>query len=311
MASPTLVVMAAGIGKRYGGLKQLDPVGPYGEILLDYSIYDALRSGFQKILFVINQGIEADFRLRINSTFGSLCDTAYIFQDISNIPPGNVVPPERKKPWGTAHAVLSCKENVRGSFGVINADDFYGRSSFRLLHDNLKIETQEFSDLYQFCLVGYRLDNTLSEHGHVARGVCRINQDGYLDEVIERTHIERVGNNIVYKENDGNWIKIESNSIVSMNMWGFTDQIFSELESSFERFFLQDINRLSDAEFFLPDVVNQLLEEKKVKVKVLQSSDRWFGVTYPSDKVTVQQAIQKLIDKGIYPEKLWGHHDPG
>lgn len=304
MPKPTLVVLAAGIGSRYGGLKQLDPIGPNGEIILDYSIYDALNAGFGKVVFVIKQDIEEVLRERVGKTIEKRCETAYVFQRIGDVPEGFEAPPDRQKPWGTAHATLSCKNVVHSPFAVINADDFYGRSSYQTLCDYLK-NAQDRDGVYDYCMVGYVLENTLTEHGHVARGVCTVGQDGYLVEIHERTRIEKFGEISKYTEDGEHWVEIPKGTIVSMNMWGFTPSLFSELEARFPQFLQKNSDNIQEAEYFLPDVVDDLLKETKATVKVLSANERWYGVTYQQDKPRVKQAIRDLIRRGVYPENLW------
>jgi len=304
MTQPALVVMAAGIGSRYGGLKQIEPIGPNGEIMLDYSMYDARQAGFGRIIFIIKREIQDLFHSRINQTIGRHFDVTYVYQELDHLPEGITLPAGRKKPWGTGHAVLSCKDVIDIPFGVINADDFYGRNAFKALCTYLERARNKEND-YDFCMVGYKLENTLTEHGYVARGVCKINQEGYLVEVRERTRIEKFGGTVMYTENGEQWFEIPGDSLVSMNMWGFTPALFPELEKSFLNFLRNHEGELLGSEFFLPDVVNQLLAENKATVKVLPSNERWFGVTYKEDMDRVKQALRKLIKKGIYPETIW------
>lgn len=308
MSGPALIVMAAGIGSRYGGLKQIEPYGPNGEIILDYSIYDARRSGFGKIIFVISREIESVFRKRIDQTIGRFCETAYVYQELDNLPSRFKVPTDRVKPWGTGHAVLSCKHVVETSFAVINADDFYGRTAFESLAAYLKKTKGE--DLpYNFCMVGYQLNNTLTEHGYVSRGICTVNPQGHLEEVRERTHIQKFDSQIKYLENDNKWVEIPEDSVTSMNIWGFIPPIFEELDGRFVQFLADNQDRQSTAEFFLPEVINDMLREKRVLVKVLSTHERWFGVTYREDADEVKSALQSMVQKGVYPEKLWGEID--
>jgi NDP-sugar pyrophosphorylase family protein len=305
MSKPDLIVMAAGIGSRYGGLKQIEPIGPGGEIILDYSIFDARNAGFGKIIFVINKKIEQAFRERIDRSIGQHCETAYVYQELANVPEGHEYPPERTKPWGTAHAVLSCKDQVNSSFAVINADDFYGQTAFQVLGNYLN-NAQDRNGIYDFCMGGYQLKNTLTEYGHVARGVCQVDREDRLIEVRERTHIEKVGEVIKYKEDDATWIEIPEDSLVSLNLWGFTPGILAELDTQFSRFLEENRGNLLAAEYFLPEVVNQLLLEKKATVQVLRTREHWIGVTYQEDKIRVKNAVGELTKRGIYPRKLWG-----
>jgi hypothetical protein len=304
MAQPALIIMAAGIGSRYGGLKQVDPIGPNGEIVIDYAIYDALRAGFGKIIFLIRRDIEEVFREKIGRKIERRADTAYVFQDLDNVPPGYVVPAERKKPWGTAHAVLCCKDVVNTPFAAINADDFYGRHAFETLGGYLS-QSRDRDGLYDYSMVGYILGNTLSENGSVARGVCQVTPDGYLARITERTRIECRDGQVQYTENGTDWVTIPADSTVSMNMWGFTPSFFTELEQRFPVFLAENAANILKAEFFLPTVVNQLLQESKAAVRVLPTPEKWFGVTYPQDRPTVQAAIRELVRQGVYPENLW------
>jgi len=305
MTKPTLVVLAAGIGSRYGGVKQIEPVGPGSEILLDYSIYDALRAGFGQVAFVIKREIEDDFRRTVGETIERQCETKYAFQEVDQVPSGMQVPANRIKPWGTGHATLSSKDAVDGPVAVINADDFYGQTSFQILHDYL-VSAQNHDGVYDYCMVGYVLANTLTEHGHVARGACSMDEKGYLVEVHERTHIKKFGNTARYTEDDGEtWHEIPMDSYVSMNMWGFTPSIYGELEAAFPRF-LREADNLEKAEFFLPAVVNDLLQAKKARVRVLPTRERWIGMTYRADKPAVEKYIGELVRQGVYPERLWG-----
>ncbi len=304
MANTTLVVMAAGIGSRYGGLKQIDPVGPNNELIIDYSIYDAINAGFEKVVFVIKEEMEAAFRERIGKRIEKRVDTAYIYQKLSDLPAGFPVPEGREKPWGTAHAVLSCREAVESPFAVINADDFYGAASFQAL-DNFLKTAGDRDDIAQYCMVGFILENTLTENGHVARGICTVDPDGYLREIHERTRIEKFGDIIRYTEDGDNWVVIPKGSTVSMNIWGFTPGFFAQLEAGFLEFLDRNQANLLKAEYFLPEVVGSLLVRRQARVKVLASSERWYGVTYRQDKPLVKGAVFDLIQRGIYPENLW------
>lgn len=309
MTQPTLIIMAAGIGSRYGGLKQVDPIGPNGEIVIDYAVYDALRAGFEKIVFIIRKDIEALFREKIGRKIEQRADTVYVFQDVNQVPEGFSVPPERKKPWGTGHAVLSAKDVVTDPCAVINADDFYGPHAFKVLADYLRSAQDnggpDHKGMYDYSMVGYVLRNTLSEHGSVARGVCSVSPDGYLQNIQELTKIERIGGEIQYSENGVDWVPLSGDRIVSMNFWGFTPGILSELEARFPIFLEKNAGNLLKAEFFLPVVVNELLQENKARVKVLPTSEKWFGVTNPQDRPVVQEAIREQIRRGVYPRNLW------
>lgn len=299
-----LIIMAAGMGSRYGGLKQIDPVGPSGELIIDYSIYDALRAGFNKIVFVIKKSMESDFLEIIGNRIAKQCDISYVFQEIDALPQGYLLPDGRTKPWGTGHATLTCKDVIDGPFAVINADDFYGATSIAGIAWYLStLQKVEFVDHY--CMVGYPLENTLTEYGHVARGVCNMGSDGYLANICERTRIRKSGLAAQYSEDDGEtWLDLPLNSTVSMNLWGFTPTIFAELEKSFH-LFLDQMKRPTKDEFFLPEVVNALLKTQQARVKVIPTKERWVGVTYRADKPVVEQYIHGLVRAGIYPENLW------
>jgi hypothetical protein len=300
----TLVVMAAGIGSRYGGLKQVDPLGPNGEIVIDYSVFDALRSGFSKIVFLIRRDIETAFRDKIGRSVEKRAETVYVFQDLDNLPPGFVVPDGRVKPWGTGHAVLCCRDAVKTPFAVINADDFYGLRSFQALTGHLQ-QAEDQNGILDGCMAGFQVGNTLSENGSVARGVCYVSPEGFLSRIQERTHIEKDGDGAKFTENGADWVHLSADTTVSMNMWGFTPAIFSELTRRFPIFLDENSSDLLKAEFFLPDVVNQILQDQKVRVRVLPTPEKWFGVTYPADRPAVQKAIRTLVDQGVYPCRLW------
>jgi NDP-sugar pyrophosphorylase family protein len=297
-----LVVLAAGIGSRYGGLKQIEAVGPHGAIVIEYSVYDAIRAGFDRVVCVIRREIEADFRSLVASRFERHIPVDYVFQGLTgNLPAGFVVPEERKKPWGTAHAVLACADVVRSPFAVINADDFYGRGSFEALGRFLGGVTPASCD---YSMVGFTLRNTLSEHGHVARGVCEVDAKGYLKRVVECTRIEKHGTGARQPEADGSCRKFTGDELVSMNMWGLTPALFPRLMEEFPRF-LQTSGQDPKAEFFLPTVIDGLVQAGHATVKVLQTPEHWFGVTYPQDKAVVVEGIGKRVARGVYPEKLW------
>lgn len=305
MKKPILVVMAAGMGSRYGGLKQIDPVDKQGHIIMDFSIYDAVKAGFQKVVFIIKKENEADFRAAIGDRISNVIDVEYVFQDLHNLPEGFQVPEGRVKPWGTGHAILSCLGVVDAPFSVINADDYYGSHAFQMIYDYLT--THEDDEKYRYTMVGYVLENTLTENGHVARGVCVTDQDGYLKEINERTRIEKRGGDTAYTEDDGaTWTVIPQGSTVSMNMWGFTESILEELKNRFAKFLEENLEKNPlKCEYFLPFVVDELLTEGKATVQVLKSLDKWYGVTYKEDKPVVVAAIQALKDKGLYPQNLW------
>jgi UTP-glucose-1-phosphate uridylyltransferase len=304
MIKPTLVVMAAGMGSRYGGLKQIDPVGPNGEIIIDYSIYDALKAGFGKVVFIIKEERKEDFHEKIGVKIEKLVEVQYVFQKLEDLPEGFKVPEGRIKPWGTAQAVLSCRDVVNTPFAVINSDDFYGSSTFKVIHDYL-VNAKDSKDFYDYSMVGFMIENTLTDNGHVARGVCTVDNEGYLKKIHERTQIEKFGDTAKYTEDNNTWIEIPDGSTVSMNTWGFTPSIFSELEGKFPEFLESSKDNPLKAEYFLPSVVDSLIAEGKAKVKVLTSKEQWYGVTYQEDKPLVKEAIRKLIENEVYPENLW------
>ena len=302
---PVLVIMAAGMGSRYGGLKQIDPVDGYGNIIIDFSIFDAKEAGFEKVIFIIKKAIEEEFKLHIGNRVSRYMDVSYVYQELDKLPPGYEVPQGRVKPWGTAHAVLCCKDLIEGPFAVINADDYYGKEAFHMIYDQLT--SVEDGDKYQYTMVGYKLYNTLTDNGHVARGVCLTDEDSHLADIHERTRIEKHGHIAEYTEDDGaTWTELPESTIVSMNMWGFTQSYLAELEAGFGPFLEKNlpVNPMK-CEYFLPFVVDELLKSGKAEVTVLKSVDRWYGVTYKEDKETVVKAIQELKDKGLYPQKLW------
>lgn len=304
MMKPTLVVMAAGLGSRYGGLKQIDAVGPNGEIIIDYSIYDAIKSGFGKVVFIIKKEIEEPFKKAIGDRISKLINTEYAYQEIDGaIPSGYAVPPERTKPWGTAHAVLCCKNIVKTPFAVINADDFYGPTSFTEMSGFLSA-LQDTKNPRRYAMVGFILENTLTDHGTVSRGVCSVSDEGLLANIQERTKIQKFADDAKYTEDGENWIPIPHGSIVSMNLWGLDPSVFEELESNFA-VFLKTQGSIPKAEYFLPSVINDMLIKKKATVQVLTSKEKWYGITYREDKPAVVNAINSLIEKGVYPNKLW------
>jgi hypothetical protein len=304
MARLTLVVMAAGIGSRYGGLKQVDPIGPNGEILIHYSVYDALMAGFDRVVFVIRRDIEEAFRETIGAGIERHADVAYVYQELGALPPGFNVPPGRVKPWGTAHAILCCRESVTTPFAAINADDFYGAGAYRTLVAYLS-KSQVSEDPPEYCMVAYVLRNTLSEHGHVARGVCEVTPDGYLKSIRELLHIEMLDDGIKYRNEQDAWVPLPGDSAVSMNIWGFTLHLFDALEERFPRFLARNMQNLK-SEFLLPNLVGDLVRENLARVKVLPTDERWFGVTYQGDRPRLQAAVRDLIARGQYPENLWG-----
>lgn len=292
----TLVVLAAGIGSRYGGLKQMDPVGPAGEFLLDYTVYDAVQAGFNRVVFVIRDDIEAAFREVIGSRIAEHVSTTYVCQELADVPQGYEVPDGREKPWGTGHAVLTCREAVDGPFASVNADDYYGRESYTALADFLSGTAH---DPAAYSMVGFQMRNTLSDHGTVSRGVCSTDDRGCLTEVVERTRIQKTATGI-----DACGVSLSGQEIVSMNIWGLKPSIFGHLAARFCTF-LDERGDDPKAEFFMPTVINTLIHEKLASVKVLETGSTWFGVTYPEDKDRVVAAIRKRIRRGEYPESLW------
>jgi len=301
---PVLVVMAAGMGSRYGGLKQIDKIGPCGEVIIDYSLYDAKKAGFDTVIFIIKKEIEKDFKEIIENGAGKHMNVKYAFQSIDQVPAGTDIPKDRVKPWGTGHAILAAKDLIDGPFVVINADDYYGPDAFKLLYDYLS-STQD-GEKYEFCMAGYKIENTLTENGTVARGVC-VEKDGYLQHIDERTNIGWKGEDICFSEDGGeSWTKVEKGTLVSMNFFGFTKSILKELEEKFPGA-LENIlatNPLK-GEFYIPLVTSELINEGKANVKVLPCHDKWFGVTYKEDKPVVVESIRKLTKEGRYPENLW------
>ena len=307
MNKPVLVVMAAGMGSRYGGLKQLDPVGNHGQLIIDYSIYDARRAGFETVVFVIKHKIEDAFKAAIGDRLSKVMDVKYAYQDLTDLPEGYAVPEGRVKPWGTAHAILAARKVIDGPFAVINADDCYGPQGFKAIYDYLSAHPDR-EGCYEYAMVGYLVGNTVTENGYVARGVCEEDKDGYLLKVTERTHIAKDGENARYTEDEGKtWVELPGDTIVSMNLWGFTKSFLTEAEARFPAFLDRALaeNPLK-GEYFLPSVVTQLLEEGKARVKVLRSHDKWYGVTYKEDKPMVVSALAEKTAQGLYPDDLWG-----
>lgn len=305
MNKPVLVIMAAGMGSRFGGLKQIEPIDDKGHMIIDFSIYDAKRAGFEKIYFIIKKENEEMFREKIGDRISPFIEVEYIYQDLNNLPVGYTVPEGRIKPWGTGHAVLSCLGKIDSSFAVINADDYYGKNAFSIIYDFLEKTVDD--EKYNYAMVGYIIENTLTENGYVSRGVCTLDEKDYLTGIHERVHIIKTHKGAEYTEDDGKtWIPIPKGSIVSMNMWGFTNSVLKELEIRFEKFLSEKLeaNPLK-AEFFLPDAVGNILKEGKGRVKVLRTPDKWYGITYKEDKERVVKAIAELKKEGIYPEKLW------
>ncbi len=299
--APSLVILAAGMGSRYGGVKQIDQFGPHGETILDYSIYDALKAGFEKIVFVIRRELESDFKAVFGDKLKNHADVRFVFQELDHLPEGFKVPEGRQKPWGTAHAVLVAQEAVQEPFGVINADDFYGQTSYQTL---IQFLNKQPVDGNEYAIVGYRLDKTLSKHGSVSRGVCQVDAQGYLQKIVERTKIYWKGEKIVFLDEDGNEQTIDGSVPVSMNMMGYTPKFFDYLNKYFVEFLKEKVNDVK-AEFFLTWVLDQLINTGTAKVKILPTNEEWFGVTYKEDKPVVKEKIRQLIAQGKYPEKLW------
>ncbi len=307
MKKSILVIMAGGMGSRYGGLKQIDPIDEEGNLIIDYSLYDAKKAGFEDVVFIINHGIEQEFRRVIGSRIEQVLGVSYVYQELNALPDGFTIPDGRIKPWGTAHAILCCKELLDGPFAVINADDYYGYTGFRSIYDFLS-EEQPDDGHYRIGMVGYQLDHTLTEHGHVSRGICEVDDRGILQGVKERTHIVKRTDGVYFTEDDGqSFERLADTSIASMNMWGFPASILQEIETGFTAFLekrVQD-NPLK-CEYFLPQIVNDLIEQNKAVVQVLPTQEQWYGVTYQADKAVVTEAVGRMKKDGIYPESLWG-----
>ncbi len=304
MEKPVLVIMAAGMGSRYQGLKQIDPVGKNGEIIMDFSLYDARLAGFEKVIFIIKREFEDDFRRAVGDKVSRHMEVQYAFQDLDDIPEGYKVPEGRVKPWGTSHAVLACRHILKGPFAVINADDYYGRKAFKLIYDHL-VSTQD-DDKYRYAMVGYKLENTMTDHGYVSRGICVISEDGYLQEVNERTHIEKRDGKPHYTEDGETFVPLPEDSMVSMNLWGFTPSFMKELEKRFPTFLDKTIkDNPMKGEYLLPHVVDELIKEGIATVKVLNTTDKWYGVTYREDKPAVTAALTQMQDSGLYPQPMW------
>ena len=308
MKRPVLVVMAAGMGSRYGGLKQIDPVGSQGEAILDYSLFDAYEAGFRTAVIIIKKAIEKDFMDTVGARLKNCpLEIRYAFQELDKIPAGFQIPAERAKPWGTSHAVLCAKDAIDGApFAVINADDYYGKSAYREIYQYL---CHAEDDAFQrYCMVGYQLGKTVTDNGSVARGICTTDRNGYLTDVVERTRIEKYDGGIRFTEDGGEtWTDVAADTPVSMNMWGFTPVFLQEIENRFPEFLAVNVpQNPAKAEFFLPMTVGQLLAEGKAKVKVLESADKWYGVTYAEDKPVVVAALKEMTQNGLYPDGLWG-----
>lgn len=299
---PTLLVLAAGMGSRYGSLKQIDPVGPSGETIIDYSIYDAIRAGFGKVVFIIRKSFEADFKDIFIRKLQPYIPVEYVFQEIDKVPAGLTISPERTKPWGTAHAILMAKHIIHEPFAVINGDDFYGSEAFQTMADYLCSLTA--GEQNQYSLVGYQVGNTMSEHGTVSRGVCLADKHELLVSVTERTNIQYVNNKIAYQDANGNFEFLNPETLVSMNFWGFTPEYFKQTEPLFSNFLRENSDSLK-AEFYIPTAIDKLINSSHASVKVLKSNAKWFGVTYKEDKPLVIDKLKQLITAGVYPAKLW------
>lgn len=297
---PTLVILAAGMGSRYGGLKQIDGFTPEGDTIMDFSIYDALQAGFGKFVFIIRKSFEEDFKKIFNEKLKGKAEVEYVFQEFDSVPK-KYIDPNRTKPWGTGHALLMAKDVVNENFAIINADDFYGREAFMVMAKSL---SEKNKDSYDFNMMAYLLKNTVSDHGHVARGECEVDGNGFLVDITERTHIEKVDGQLMWMDPNGKYFPIDGDTIVSMNFWGFTPKCFEFGGELFDAFL--EVNKNNPkAEFFIPYVINEILRSDKASVEVLKSDAKWFGVTYLEDKEIVQAAIMKLKESGVYPKKLW------
>ncbi|MGB8952270.1 MAG: sugar phosphate nucleotidyltransferase [Candidatus Aminicenantales bacterium] len=299
--NPTLVILAAGMGSRYGSLKQIDAVGPAGEVLMDYSIYDAVRAGFDRVIFIIRKSIEKEFKEVFISRLKNKVGVDYVFQILEDVPGGISIPEGRTKPWGTAHSVLAAEAKVKGPFAVINADDFYGSRSFKAMANFL---TRMDSRGMVYSLMGFELKNTLSEHGAVARAVCTIGKSGRLTGIVERLHVEQTPEGIFYEDEKRRPIRLNGSEIVSMNLWGFTASVFKYLKAEFE-LFIRENYRNTNAELYIPLVIDKIVKSGRAEVRVLRSPEKWFGITYKEERRRVTQELRKLIRKGVYPEKLW------
>ncbi|MCX6991777.1 MAG: sugar phosphate nucleotidyltransferase [Kiritimatiellaeota bacterium] len=298
---PTLVVMAAGVGSRYGGLKQIEPVGPSGEIMLDYSVFDAIRAGFGKVVFIIRHDIEKDFKEAIGAHFVNRIPVEYVYQERTDLPAGFTLPPDRTKPWGTGHAIMRCKTAVKEPFVVINADDFYGAKSYEVIARYLQALAPQANT---YAMVGFQLVNTLSDHGSVTRGICELDAHHMLNSVVERFKIEKTADGARYENEHGQWVPLQGHETASMNMFGFTPTLFGFLDAKFPAF-LKKAAGHPKAEFLIPAIADELIHERKITMCVLATPEKWFGVTYKEDKPFVASGIRRLIETGVYPEKLW------
>ena len=300
MSKPTLVILAAGMGSRYGGLKQIDSFSPEGDTIIDFSLYDALQAGFGKFVFIIRKSFEKEFKEIFNKKLEGKAEIAYVFQELENVPE-KYINPERTKPWGTGHALLMTKTAVKENFAIINGDDFYGKEAFEVMAKSL---SKKDMNSYDFNTMAYLLKNTVSEHGYVSRGECLVSDKNYLVDVTERTHIEKIDGKIIRKDDDGTYILIDGNTVVSMNFWGFTPRFFEFGGALFEKFLEMNKENLK-AEFYIPNIVSEIVKSNRATVEVLKSDAQWFGVTYKDDKPIVQKAIEQLKNNSIYPKHLW------
>ena len=300
MSKPTLVILAAGMGSRYGGLKQIDSFSPEGDTIIDFSLYDALQAGFGKFVFIIRKSFEKEFKEIFNKKLEGKAEIAYVFQELENVPE-KYINPERTKPWGTGHALLMTKDVVKENFAIINGDDFYGKEAFEVMAKSL---SKKDMNSYDFNTMAYLLKNTVSDHGYVSRGECLVNDKNYLVDVTERTHIEKIDGKIIRKDDDGTYILIDGNTVVSMNFWGFTPRFFEFGQALFEKFLEMNKENLK-AEFYIPNIVSEIVKSNRATVEVLKSDAQWFGVTYKDDKPIVQKAIEQLKNNSIYPKHLW------
>jgi dTDP-glucose pyrophosphorylase len=299
---PTLMILAAGMGSRYGGLKQMDQVGPSGEAIIDYSIYDAIRAGFEKVTFIIRKNIEKEFREVFENKLKGKIETEFIFQELEMVPEGISFSPERVKPWGTAHAVWVARNHIREPFVVINADDFYGPSSYQTIADHMLQDN--IMNTSNYCMVGYQVRHTLSDFGSVTRGVCETVDGEFMKAVVERTEIVKDGQQIYYNDEKEGKVFLSGDELVSMNFWGFTPTIFDQFERAFSEFIKENAEKLKN-ELFIPKVINDLVDQKQASVRILPSKDQWFGVTYREDKPVAVKNIDKLVELGVYPDNLW------
>lgn len=308
MDKPVLVVLAAGMGSRYGGLKQIDPVGPDGEVIIDYSIYDAVKAGFEKVIFIIKKEIAEEFHEVIGDRISQVVQVEYAYQEIGQLPEGYSVPEDRKKPWGTTHAVMSVAGKVNGPFAVINADDYYGPEAYRVLYDFLSAQKPEDGKEH-YAMVGYLVENTVTDKGSVARGVCAEDANGYLTAIVERTQVEQTESGARYTEDGGEtWTDLPAGTLVSMNFWGVTPGLLDLAKRDFPAFLDENLPKNPEkCEFLLPNYVGQLIQDGVADVKVLSSGERWFGVTYKEDKPGVMQAIAEKHTAGLYPTPLWSN----